>query len=375
MQGYIRKRGKDTWQVCVNLGRDPLTHKRRQRYESVKGTEREAEAVLVRLLHQRDTGFEIEPGRLTVAGFLERWLKDYAQPRTAPKTALRYSELMRLHVIPVIGEIPLAKLKPMHIQAVQGEILAKGLSGRTALHVHRVLKEALGHAVRWQLVYRNAADAVEPPRPDRYEIRIPPPEDIRRILAAADETPHGTLIYVAATTGLRLGELLGLRWRDVDLSNGTLSVTQNAQWVDGRMIFRTPKTAKSRRSVALSASTVQRLREHRQQQLEQRMALGPAYIDHGLVFTNAVGEPLTPHGGIRSTWAKVTRSLGFPGLRIHDLRHAHASLMLAQGTHPKVVSERLGHATVGITLDIYSHVLPGLQREAAERLDELLVVK
>jgi integrase len=159
---------------------------------------------------------------------------------------------MRIHVIPVIGEIPLAKLKPMHIQAVQGEILAKGLSSRTALHVHRVLKEALGHAVRWQLVYRNAADAVEPPRPDRYEIRIPPPEDIRRILAAADETPHGTLIYVAATTGLRLGELLGLRWREIDLSNGALSVTQTAQWVDGRMIFRTPKTAKSRRSVALS---------------------------------------------------------------------------------------------------------------------------
>jgi integrase len=375
MQGYIRKRGKDTWQVCVNLGRDPLTRKRRQTFVSVKGTERDAEAVRIRLLHQRDTGFDVEPGRLTVGGFLERWLKDYAQARTAPKTSRRYAELLRLHVTPVIGNIPLAKLKPMHIQAVQGEILAKGRSNRTALHVHRVLKEALGHAVRWQLVYRNAADAVEPPRPDRYEIRIPPPEDIRRLLVAADETPYGPLVYLAATTGLRLGELLGLRWRDLDLSAGSLSVTQTAQWVDGRMIFRTPKTAKSRRSVALSTATVQRLREHRHQQLEQRLAVGPAYRDQGFVFSNSVGEPWTPNGGLRSTWLKITRAVGMENLRFHDLRHAHASLMLAQGTHPKVVSERLGHATVGITLDIYSHVLPGLQREAAERLDSLLVTR
>ena len=375
MQGYIRKRGEDSWQVCINLGRDPLTRRRKQRFESVKGTKKDADAVLMRLLHERATGLDLEPGRVTVAGFIERWLQDYAQPNTAPKTFIRYSELMRLHVIPVIGDIPVSKLRPLHVQAVQGQALAKGLSARTVLHVHRVLKEVLRHAVKWQIASRNPADAIDAPRPERYEITVPSPEELRRLLAIADQTAYGTPVYLAAMTGLRLGEILGLRWRDVNVNAATLSVMQTAQWVSGRMIFRTPKTAKSRRSIELSTATVKRLKEHRQSQLEQRMALGPAYREQGLVFADATGETLHPNGGLRSTWVKITQSAGLPGLRFHDLRHAHASLMLAQGTHPKVVSERLGHATVGITLDIYSHVLPGLQREAAERLDELLAAK
>jgi integrase len=371
MPGYIRKRGK-AWQVVINIGRDPLTGRRRQRFESVKGKRKDAEFVRTRLLRERDTGLDLEPGRVTTGAFLERWLKDYAQARTAPKTSKRYGELLRLCVLPVIGDIPLAKLRPSHIQAVHGQVIASGRSPRTALHVHRVLKEALGHGVKWQLAARNPADAVEAPRPDRYEIRVPLPDEIRRLLAAADETPYGILIYTAATTGMRLGELLGLRWRDVDLGSAVLSVVQTAQYANGTIIFRAPKTAKGRRSVALSGSTVEKLRAHRQRQLEQRLALGPAYKNQGLVFAGASGEALSPNGGLRSTWARLTAAVGLSGLRIHDLRHAHASLMLAQGTHPKVVSERLGHATIGITLDIYSHVLPGLQHEAAERLDLLL---
>jgi integrase len=245
-----------------------------------------------------------------------------------------------------------------------------GLSARTVVRYHQILHAALRQAVRWQLLLRNPADAVEPPRPARRELRTTTPEQARAVMAAADATQIGAFVRLALLTGMRRGELLGLRWQDVE--GGSVHVQQTAQRIPGQgIVFRQPKTRLSRRAVALSTDAVGVLRTHRARQAEEKLLAGPAYRDQGLVFATGLGTPIEP-GNLRRTWLRVTAAAGVPGLRIHDLRHAHATLMLGQGVHPKVVSERLGHASVNITLDTYSHVLPGLQAAAAEALDAVL---
>ena len=196
MQGHIRKRGRESWTVVVELDRDPQTGKRRQLWRSVKGTKKEAKALLVHLLHQRDTGIDQPPGKVTVGEYLQEWLSVHALPNTAPKTFRRYEQLVRVHVLPVVGSIPLTKLRPLHIQGVYTQVREKGLSARTALHCHRVLREALQHALRWHLIGHNPADSVEPPRPTRYEVPALSPDDAQRLLETAEGTSYDSLVYL-----------------------------------------------------------------------------------------------------------------------------------------------------------------------------------
>jgi len=235
-----------------------------------------------------------------------------------------------------------------------------------------VLREALKHAELWQLIARNPADAVSPPRFPRREIPALSVEDTRRLLQQAEGTPWYAIIYLAVATGARLGELLALRWSDMDLDGGVMRIARTAQRITGRgLVYSTPKTPSSSRSVALSPETVRVLSEHRRSQLELRLVLGPAYEDSNLVFAWGNGHPLE-RGAVRSALKKIARSAGLTPPRFHDLRHTAATLMLVSGVHPKIVSERLGHATIAITLDTYSHVLPDMQRDAANLLDAIL---
>ena len=372
MQGNFRKRGKGSWEVRVDMGRDPLTGKRRQVSRTIKGTKRDAQALAASLISQQGAGIDAPPGKLKVGDYLRQWLSAYAQPNTAPNTYKRYEELVRLHLASVLGGVPLTKLRPQHIQEAYRRMLAKGLSARTVIQAHRILREALDHGVEWQMLSRNPADQAKPPRPLRHEIAPPAADDLKRLLDVADETDYGALVEVALLTGLRLGELLGLRWQDVDFDQAVLRVQQTCQWLPRQgFIFRQPKSYRSVRPVALSPDTVERLRQCRVKLLEERLAAGTAYEDNNLVFANALGAPIHP-STLRGAWLRMLKKAGLGHIRFHDLRHAHASLLMAQGVHPKIVSERLGHATVGITLDTYSHVLPGLQREAAAGLDALL---
>ncbi len=372
MAGHIEKRGKLSWSVVIDLGRNPETGRRRQLWRSVKGTRREAETLLVRLLHERDSGIEPLPERLSVADYLRRWLEGYARPAVAPKTLRSYEQIIRLHLVPRLGAIRLSQLRPLHIETAYSGIRAAGLAPRTVLYCHRVLSQALERAVRWQLLARNPARAVEAPRFPRTEVRALDADGVRRVLDVAERTPLGALVHVAVMTGLRQGELLGLCWSDVDLERGVAHVRQVCQWLSGiGFFFREPKTHRSARPVALTPSTVARFHRHRRAQLESRLALGSAYRDGGLVFTTGIGTPIEP-SNLRRVWLRIVAAAGVGPLRFHDLRHSHASLLLREGIHPKVVSERLGHATVGITLDTYSHVLPGLQAQAATVLDRVL---
>jgi integrase len=287
--------------------------------------------------------------------------------------AIRYTSM------PALGSVDLVALRPSHIQSLYSKLQASGrsdghggLSARSVLRYHQILHAALRQGVRWQLLARNPADAVEPPRPTRRELRATTAEQARAVMAAADATPYGVFVRLALLTGARRGELLGLRWGDVDFDGGALHIQQTAQRIAGQgIVFRQPKTRLSRRAIALSRDAVEVLRGHRRRQAEARLLAGPAYRDLDLVFATGLGTPIEP-GNLRRSWLAIARSAGVPGLRIHDLRHAHASLMLGQGVHPKVVSERLGHASVNITLDRYSHLLPGLQEAAAAALDTIL---
>ncbi len=379
MPGSIRKRYGGSWTVIVDLGTDPGTGKRRQLWRSVKGTKREAEALLVQLTHERNSGLGRPAGRQTVAQYLERWLDDYVAVSVAPSTASHYREIVRRRMIPALGSVELTELRPQQIQAFYSRLLrdgrangSGGLSARSVLRFHQVLHAALHHAVRWQLLARNPADAVQPPRAARRELTTISAAQVSELLAAADETPIGPLARLAVMTGMRRGELLGLRWRDVDLDAGMAHVQQTAQRIAGEgWVFRQPKTRLSRRAIALSPATVRILRQQRARQAAERLLAGSAYQDRDLVFASALGTPVEP-GTIARTWRRVLDAAGVGHVRWHDLRHAHATLMLSAGIHPKIVSERLGHASVGITLDTYSHVLPGLQAAAAAQLDGLL---
>lgn len=381
MAGYIRRRGRETWELTVDLGKDPATGRRRRRFINVRGSKRDAERTLAEAVHERDTGVDINPGKLTVGHYLRRWLGDYATHNVGPSTLERYRSIIEHHLIPALGGLRLRDLRPAHIQAAYSRGLAAGgrvdgaaggLAPHTVLKHHRLLREALSHAVRWQLITRNPADAVTAPRPTRAEMRVLDSEEAARLLESAARSPYHTLIYVALATGARLGELLALRWQDLDLDGATLRIVRSARRFPGRgVLFQETKTHRSRRPVALSADTVAIIRDHRRAQAEHRLSLGPAYTDNGLVFPGPTGQPLDD-SNLRRAFAAIVADAGLPRLRFHDLRHTAATLMLRAGVHPKVVSERLGHASVSLTLDTYSHVLPDLQRDAAEVMDAVL---
>lgn len=372
MSSPIRRRGKGTWEVTVELGADPETGKRRRLTRNVKGTRRDAERYQASILHSLDTGSYIEPNKITVGELLTRWLDDHARTRVRPSTYQSYANQVRRHLIPGLGAIKLAQLAPLHIERHYAKELEAGLSARSVTYQHRLLREALQQAMRWQMVGRNVADSVTPPRSVHREMQALDAEQVGLLLQTVTDRADYALIHTAIYTGLRRSELLGLRWQDVDLKAGTASISQTVQRLTGQgFVYGQPKTAKGRRLVALPKSSIEVLGRHRAEQLEERLRLGPAWLERGLVFTNPTGGPVDPPA-LSRRFAKLLTSASLPHVRFHDLRHTHASLMLQRGVHPKIVSERLGHATVGITLDTYSHVLPGLQAEAARQLDEWL---
>jgi integrase len=350
----------------------------RYKWTTVKGGKREAQRELNRLLAEMQAGAYVEPSRLTLAQYLDRWLADYAKTNVSDKTYEGYEEFVRVHLKPALGRHPLAKLRPVDIQAYYSEKLQNGrrdgkggLSARTVLHHHRVLREALQQAVKWQLLVRNPADAVEPPRPEGKEMPVLDEAGTATLLQAARGTRLYLPVLLAVTTGMRRGEILGLRWQDVDLKAATLAVRQSLQRTKAGTALKQPKTQKSRRLIALPSVTVDALARHRGEQAEQKRSLGPGYQDRGLVAAAEDGTPFFPNA-FSHAFADLVARAGVERVRFHDLRHSHATQLLLHGVHPKIVSERLGHATIGITLDTYSHVLPGMQEEAARKVDRAL---
>jgi integrase len=381
-QGHIRQRGERSWELKFDLGRDPLTGKRLSRFVSFQGTKREAQAELNRLLNRRDEGTYVDPTKMSVAEYLEHWLTVDIERRVATKTAARHRGIVRHQLVPKLGHIPMRKLTAVHIEAAEADLQKQGyvkgrkagqaLTAQTVLHVHRTLSQALAHAVKTGVLFKNPASQVRPPRPQSQEIAILSKAEVATILRDAMALGTHSLylpILVAVTTGIRRGELLGLRWSDIDLKVARLTINQSLERLQGKTVFKAPKTRNSRRTITLPALTVEALAKHKLAQAEERLSFGLGKPE--LVFAHADGSPLDPDS-LTKAFDKLIRAAGVRRITFHGLRHTHISHQLMDGVHVKVVSERAGHANVAITLSVYAAFIPNMQADAAKGVDQWL---
>lgn len=373
---YQRGKNARKWWIAVDQPRG-TDGKRKRQWHKFDGTMRQAQAERTRLLHNIQTGLYIEPSKENIAAFLERWLQ-HIQGRVAKKTFERYSQIAKMHLTDAFGTIQLAKLSAADISAAYDRWQGTGarargkggLSPQTIIHHHRVLRQALGQALKWGLVLRNVADAVEPPRRVRPEIRTLSEAEAAVLLGAAEGTRLVAPIYVLLTSGVRRGELLALRWSDLDTNSAMLSVRRSVELTGSGVGFKLPKSGQSR-AITLAKGTLEALRKHRIAQNADRLMWGSAYKSLDLIFAREDGSVWNPDA-LSKAFEDLVKRTNIGHVRLHDLRHSCASLMLKSGVHAKVVSERLGHSTISITLDLYSHVLPGLQEAAADKLDAAL---
>jgi integrase len=392
MAGQVIKRGEDTWVVRIFMGRD-ANGKRRYLNKTVKGKKKDAETYLSKTQTSISTGTFIEASTLTVGEYLDKWLQTAARPRLTERTYISYEWLLKNYVRPSIGDKRLSDVRPLDIQALysllaavklktgekaqSGTTYGLGLSARSVRYTHAVLSSALKQAVRWNILARNPCEFVELPRMVQREMQAFSPEEASRFLAAVAEDAHATLFAFALATGMRPEEYLALRWSDVDLLKGTATVQRALIWrKGGEWYFGEPKTSRSRRTVPFPASVLSMLLNHKRRQAAERLKAGANYQNNELVFAMRNGRPILIrtldrlHFKLTLKRAKLSESF-----RLYDLRHSCATLLLAANEHPKVVSERLGHASITLTLDTYSHVLPSMQQAASEKLESILFEK
>ena len=362
-EGSIFRRKDGVWAGILSLGYGG--DGRRQR-RVVYGHDKSAVVErLARMRAQALDGMLSDAHRLTVSAFLARWLQDVARPAVSPSTHQLYDGLIRLHINPRIGAVALSRLTPVHVQGMLGAMERDGASPRLRQMALGVLHQALGQALRWGMVPRNVCDAVTRPRAPRQTMQALAPGQVGQLLETAKGDRLEALYVLAVTTGLRQGELLGLQWEDVDFAGAALHVRHTLHELYGRLWIGEPKTRRARRQVDLPAIAVAALRDHQKRMLiEGRLG--------GLIFCDTRGGPLRKSNLVRRSFLPLLKRAGLPAIRFHDLRHTAATLLLAQGIHPKIVQERLGHSQISLTLDTYSHVLPGMGREAASKLDALL---
>jgi integrase len=374
MAGQIIRRGEDTWVVRIFMGRD-AQGKRRYLNKTIKGKKKDAEAYLSKTVTSISTGTFVEPSALSVGEYLDKWLNTAARHRVRERTFVDYSELLDRYVRPSIGEKRLSDLRPLHIQSLYTELQERGLSARTVRYTHAVLSSALKQAVKWLMLAQNPASLVDVPKAARKEMQALSPEEAKRFLTESDKDRWSALFALALSTGMRPEEYLGLQWKDVDLVKGIATVQRALVWnrKGGGWSFTQPKTARSRRNIPLPSSVMSALVAHKRKQAEERLKAGPEYQNHDLVFATIEGTPLMMRNLLRRHFKPIVKRAELPGnMRLYDLRHSCATLLLAANEHPKVVSERLGHASITLTLDTYSHVLPSMQQAASEKLERLL---
>lgn len=379
MEGsFVKKRGSKWTAYSYVLDADG---NRRQRTKGGFATKGEARAFLnTQVLAVQRNEF-VETSRLTLAEYLlNQWLP-LAEMSVRPTTFQSYNSVLKIHVIPALGGIQLQSLTASHLDQLYARLLKSGRIGRegglapkTVRYVHTTIHKALKDAERKQLVYRNVADSADPPKLRTHgstEMQTWTAGQLRTFLTAIRDNRIGAAYLLAATTGMRRGEVLGLRWADVDFPRARLGVRQTVLQVNYQITFGTPKTARGRRSIALDPTTVAALQEHRRQQRNERSAVGDRHEDLGLAFTKVDGTPIHPDY-FSQLFDRTVAKLAIPRIRLHDLRHTHATLGLAAGVPAKIMSERLGHATVAFTQDVYMHAIPGLEADAANQIADLI---
>ncbi len=362
-EGSITKRADGLWEARISLPNG----KRKSIYAK---TRQEAARKLAEAIRDRDKGLLVVTERQTVEHYFANWLVTM-RGQIRPRTWTRYEQYVRLHIFPTLGSIVLSKLTAQHLQTLYADKLKEGLSQTTVHHLHMLIHKALHAALRLELVQRNVSELVDPPSMAHNEMAVLSPEQARAFLAAASGDRFEALYALALTTGMRQGEILGLQWSDVDLEHRTLQVRRTLYCAGREFFFTEPKTHKSRRTVLLTAFAVEALKRHRVRQNEERLALGSAWLaGYDLVFPDTDGGP-KDNTILGREFVRLLKKAGLPRIRFHDLRHTVATLLFAQRVNPKVVSEMLGHSDIAITLGLYGHVTPPMQREATEMINRI----
>lgn len=379
MRGHIFQRSEGSWTIVLDIGRkvDPATGKlkRIQKWKTVRGTKKEAQAELTNMLHNLSRGQVISPSRMTLGEWLDEWMKSAIQPHKRLRTYETYRSVVDRHLKPVLGQYRLCDLRASHLQAYyQSEKVAPA----TLQQHHTILHSALKAAMMQDLIPRNAASLVigKPRRRDGHENILQncwEPEDARKFLnTAKEDSPQAAALYsLALDSGARKAELCGLKWSEVDVERQSISIVRQLVKVRNEPLFGPPKNGKSR-TVLLDEKTIEVLRKQKAAQAAQKLLLGTAYKDHGLVFARDFGQPLTLNNIGQREFARLIKAAGVKPITFHGLRHTCATLALKEGVPVKVVSERLGHKRIEITLNVYAHALPSMQQEAAAKLGRLL---
>ena len=367
-EGTITRRKDKRWEARYYVPTVDRT-KRKTIYGKMQAEVRDK---LTKARSDRIDGIVYDDENMTVGEYLDSWLKGSVYGSVRQSTYDRDTNLVNNHIKPTLGRIKLKKLTSAHVQSFYRDRLDAGLSASTVHKMHDILRRGLTQATKWHLVPRNVADTVKPPRPAPKEMHALSVNETRKLLEAAGGDRLEALYILAVHTGMRQGELLALRWQDVDLENAVASVRRTLTRSGGKVVFGEPKTKKSRRSIRLTPQAVEALRAHLKRQLQDIEILGDRYQDQGLVFTTNTGAPINPSNLRQRSFASLLKRAGLPHVRFHDLRHTCATLLLSRGVHPKFVQELLGHATIAITLDTYSHVMPSMGDATAKAMEDAL---
>jgi integrase len=372
-QGQLVRRGDRTWLVRAFVGRDG-GGKRRYANRTVHGAKKDAERTLTALLQARNTnGLSLEPARQTLGAWLDEWL-DLVKPRIGVRTAYDYGRTLARDVRPALGGIRLAKLSTADVQRFINDLTARGMKPNTVRLAIAPLRAALREAVRLGRLVKSPCDHVTMPRLERAERRVLGPSEAQQLLAVCeDDDAWGPLIITLLMTGVRPGELCALRWADLDGS--TLRVQRALSYTADGWVVCDTKTSGSRRAIVLGDLEQRALARQRKRQAAQRLQAGTDWQDNDLMFATATGRAQDARNVSRRVLPRLLKRAKLPPMRLYDLRHSSATLLLAAGINPKVVSERLGHSTTRLTLDTYSHVLPSMQQEAADVLGRLVTAK
>lgn len=370
MRGSIRQKSKNSWQIIVDIGTGP-GGKRLRHFQTIRGRKGDAQRQLNDLLANLEKGTYATPGKMTVSDLFQQWIQGYVRTKCSPRTLDGYQSIIENHLSPALGYHRLKQLTPKEIQTYYAKACDK-LSPLTVHHQHRVLSQALKYGVRQGYLGRNPCELVDPPSPRRKLMRTLDPAEVNTFLEAAEGSFYYPVYYTAISSGLRQAELLGLRWRDLDLGViASISVNRVLYKRRGVSEFRQPKTSRSRRLVSMTPPLAVFLREYKLERKALYGQIGKKLSPDDLVFASHEGEPLNPPSLSRD-FARIVKRAGIEDVRFHDLRHTFASLGLKQGIHPKVISEALGHSSVAFTMDTYSHIIEGMQTEAMARLGEVL---
>jgi len=362
---------KRSWKVRVELPKDNITNKRRQKSYTVYGTKKDAEKFLTEKLRELDNGILVENTNMNIKEYLKFWLQNSCKKNLSINTYEEYELKVNKHIIPYLGNIKLDKLKPLQIQNFYALKLEQGLSERTVISFHKIIHRALEQALKWQLISINVSNGVEKPKVKKNKVDILNEEELKELLKIAQNTKLYTPIFIASYTGMRRGEVLGLTWKNVDLKNNVIKVEKTLSATKQGIVFTEPKTETSKRSIAISKDISQILKKVQVEQLKDRIRLGHLYQNNDLVCCNDNGDFINPKNFSRD-FHNLLKANNFKIIRFHDLRHTHASLLVKLGVHPKEISNRLGHSDIQITMNLYSHIYEETDKETANIFSKLI---